>query len=82
MKYKVTYTLQKEVSVIVDIKDKELNEEFNRLGDVKTSSDLTSHDSRWEIEKAAYDEFLSGEHYEDGDENIIDRSIVWFKEII
>lgn len=40
MKYKVTYILQKEVSVIVDIKDKELNREFKRLGEIHSDSDF------------------------------------------
>ena len=66
MKYKVTYTLQREVSVIVDIKDKELNDEFKRLGEIKSDSDFNElYDPRWKIEEKAYEEFSGGEHYED-----------------
>ncbi|RHO67737.1 hypothetical protein DW083_17335 [Parabacteroides sp. AF48-14] len=80
MKYKVTYTLQREVSVIVDIKDKELNDEFKRLGEIKSDSDFNElYDPRWKIEEKAYEEFSGGEHYEDGEEAIVDRSIIKFK---
>lgn len=81
MKYKVTYTLQREVSVIVDIKDKELNKEFKRLGEIQTGADFNElYDPRWKIEEEAYKEFDGGEHYEDGEEAIVDRSIVRFKD--
>lgn len=56
MKYKVTYILQKEVSVIVDIKDKELNREFERLGEIHSDSDFNGvSDPRWKIEEKGYE---------------------------
>ena len=59
MKYKVTYILQKEVSVIVDIKDKELNREFKRLGEIHSDSDFNGvSDPRWKIEEKGYDKKL------------------------
>lgn len=55
MKYKVTYTLRKDVSVIVDIKDKELNREFERLGEIHSDSDFNgASDPRWKIEEKGY----------------------------
>lgn len=79
MKYKVTYILQKEVSVIVDIKDKELNREFKRLGEIHSDSDFNGvSDPRWKIEEKGYEEFSCGEHYDEGDEDIINRSIMRF----
>lgn len=81
MKYKVTYTLQREVSVIVDIKDKELNRDFKRLGEIHSNSDFNyPFDPRWKIEKKGYEEFSCGEHYEDGEEGIVNRSIIRFKD--
>lgn len=81
MKYKVTYTLQREVSVIVDIKDKELNRDFKRLGEIHSNSDFNyPFDPRWEIEKKGYEEFSCGEHYEDGEEGIVNRYIIRFKD--
>lgn len=81
MKYKVTYTLQREVSVIVDIKDKKLNKEFKKLGKVQSDADFNKlYDPRWKIEEEAYKEFSGGEHYEDGEESIVDRSILKFKD--
>ena len=66
MKYKVTYTLQREVTVIVDIKDKELNREFKKLGEIKSDADFKQYDPRWTIEKEAYNEFSNknNKHYD------------------
>lgn len=81
MKYKVTYILQKEVSVIVDIKDKELNREFERLGEIRSDSDFNGvSDPRWKIEEKGYEEFSCGEHYDEEDEYIINRSIMRFND--
>ncbi len=81
MKYKVTYILRKEVSVIVDIKDKELNREFKKLGEIHSDSDFNgASDPRWKIEEKGYEEFSCGEHYDEGDEDIINRSIMRFND--
>ena len=65
--------------MVVDIKDKELNKEFKKLGEIKSDADLKQYDPRWMIEKEAYNEFSVGEHYDDGEEEIVNRSIVEFK---
>lgn len=75
MKYRVTYTFQHEVSVIVDIRDKKLNNEFAKLGEVHSDEDFKgASDPRWKIEEKAYEEYTSGLS-EEGDTTIIDRSI-------
>ncbi|MCD7923653.1 MAG: hypothetical protein LUI85_02715 [Bacteroides sp.] len=75
MKYRVTYTFQHEVSVIVDIRDKKLNNEFAKLGEVHSDEDFKgASDPRWKIEEKAYEEY-SGGNCEEGDTTIIDRSI-------
>ena len=76
MKYRVTYTFQKEVSVIVDIRDKKLNNEFAKLGEVHSDEDFKgASDPRWKIEEKAYEKYSGGGNYEEGDTDIIDRSI-------
>lgn len=63
------------------IKDKELNRDFKRLGEIHSNSDFNyPFDPRWEIEKKGYEEFSCGEHYEDGEEGIVNRSIIRFKD--
>ena len=55
MKYKVVYTLQKEVSVIVDIEDLELNKQFLELGNIKSDQDFVDEfDPRWKIENEGF----------------------------
>lgn len=78
MKYKVTYTEQREVSVIVDIDDKDLNEAFSRLGEINSDKDFNgSDDPRWGIEQVAYEAYSScDESVEYGEfETIVDRKI-------
>ncbi|MCE9060029.1 hypothetical protein [Parabacteroides distasonis] len=73
MKYNVTYTLQREVSVIVDIKDKEINDQFKRLGDIKSDADFGKSDPRWKIEERAFEDLCRNELMPG--EGIVDRSI-------
>lgn len=81
MKYKVTYTLRKDVSVIVDIKDKELNKEFERLGEIHSDSDFNgASDPRWKIEEKGYKEFSCGGHYNERNGYIINRSIMRYSD--
>jgi len=77
MKYKVSYTLQRDVFVEVDITDNEVNEAFTRLGEVKSNEDFTGDfDLRRKIEEASFEEFSAGNYDEDPDaEMIVDRSI-------
>lgn len=77
MKYKITYTIQKEVSVIVEITDNDLNEQFDKLGAIKSDKDFQELDPRWKIEEIAYDAFSScDESVEwDDDEQIVNRTI-------
>ena len=78
MEYRVKYTLQKEVSVIIDIDDSELNEAFSQLGEINSDKDFNgSDDPRWGIEQVAYEAYSScNETVEYGDfETIVDRSI-------
>lgn len=81
MKYKTTYILQKEVSVIVEINDNELNEEFKKLGKITSDSDFTgADDPRWKIEEESYELFNSCDEsveYSDN-ETIVDRRIDFF----
>lgn len=77
MKYKVVYTLQKEVSVIIDIEDGELNEQFKALGNIKSDEDfIDEYDPRWKIENEAYEEYSSGDNVEESDcDTIVNRTI-------
>ena len=80
MKYEVVYTIQKEVRVLIDVKDKYLNAEFKKLGKIESDKDFKDNqDPRWSIEQIAYDEFSSGGtpdsvQYDDN-ETIVNRSI-------
>ena len=79
MKYKVVYTLQKEVSVIVDIEDLELNKQFLELGNIKSDQDFVDEfDPRWKIENEAYEEYTSGDSVEEESDcdTIVNRTIV------
>ena len=78
MKYKVVYTLQKEVSVIVDIEDLELNKQFLELRNIKSDQDFVDEfDPRWKIENEAYEEYTSGDSVEESDsDTIVNRTIV------
>ena len=78
MKYKVVYTLQKEVSVIVDIEDLELNKQFLELGNIKSDQDFVDEfDPRWKIENEAYEDYTSGDSVEESDsDTIVNRTIV------
>lgn len=80
MKYEIVYTIQKEVKVIIDVKDKQINNAFKKLGEIKTDDDFTDeNDPRWEIEQVAYNEFSSGGTFESvqhsDQETIVNRSI-------
>ena len=78
MKYKVVYTLQKEVSVIIDIEDGELNEQFKALGNIKSDEDfIDEYDPRWKIENEAYKEYSSGDSDEEESDSdtIVNRTI-------
>jgi hypothetical protein len=78
MQYKTTYTIQRKVSVIVEITDGKLNEQFEKLGAIKSDEDFVSElDPRWEIEAIAYDAFSSCDEsveYDDNEE-IVNRTI-------
>lgn len=79
MKYKVVYTLQKEVSVIVEIEDLELNKQFLELGNIKSDQDFVDEfDPRWKIENQAYEEYTSGDSVEEESDSdtIVNRTIV------
>lgn len=78
MKYKTTYTIQKKVSVIVEITDNELNEQFEKLGEIKSDEDFKELDPRLKIDEISYDAFSSCDEsveYDDNEE-IVNRTIV------
>lgn len=78
MKYRVTWTEQREVSVIVDIDNEEINKSFGELGPVENDNDFIEDDPRWGIEEKAYDMYTSCDdsvEYSDF-ETIVNRSIV------
>lgn len=77
MKYNVTYTLQREVSVIVDIKDKGINDQFKRLGEIKSDVNFKESDPRWKIEESAFEVLCCNELMPG--EGIVDRSISQIK---
>lgn len=78
MKYEIKYTLHKEVNVIIDVNDNELNRQFKELGEITCDNDfVNASDPRWKMEKIAYDDFRSCSDNVDysGDETIVDVTI-------
>lgn len=81
MKYKVTYTMQREVSVLVEIEDKDLNNDFDTLGEIKSDDDfIDESDSRWKIEESAYNEYSSGKIHEECEDTIVNRTITKYED--
>ena len=81
MKIKVTYLEQREVSVIVNVKDGDLIKEYKRLGDWKFGEKTEDCDPRWQIEELAYQKLTGGEiHEDDCFLTIIDRKMEIFNE--
>ena len=79
MKYEIKYTLQKEVTVTVDVCDENLNKQYDELGEITSDKDFIENDPRWGIEQIGFDCFNGsgdGELFDDIDnEAIIDRTI-------
>lgn len=77
MKYKVTFTIQKEVSVIIDISDEKINKSFTELGVINSNSDfIDEYDDRWEIEQLGYEAYSSvDDSLEETEEEIVDRTV-------
>ena len=79
MKYEIKYTLQKEVTVTIDVADKELNKQFDELGEITSDKDFKNeYDPRWKIEEIAYGYYSSGGDNVDEDidnEAIVNRTI-------
>ena len=78
MKYLVEFTLQREVSVVVDVNDNEINSEFERLGEIQNDKDFVDEfDLRWEIEQTGYDKLSSCEIYKESEfDMIVSRKII------
>lgn len=79
MKYQVTYTEERKVTVEIEVDDETLNEEFLKLGNIENDQDFKDNDPRWKIENIAYEAaYGSGDKlsidYGDYD-TIVNRSI-------
>lgn len=76
MKLQVTYTIEKKVMVQIEVSDPKIIKAFEENGGINSDSDfLGNSDVRWDAEQIAYEQLSSGLCSE-GDENIVDRSII------
>ena len=76
MKLQVIYTIEKKVEVQIEVSDSKIIKAFEENGGINSDSDfLGNSDVRWGAEQIAYEQLSSGLCSE-GDENIVDRSII------
>ena len=77
--YEVKYTIEKEVTVTIEVNDAVLNQRFEELGEITSDQDFKdSYDPRWDIEQIAFESFsLGGDNVLDDIDNeaIINRTI-------
>lgn len=80
MKVKVTYKIEKYVDVYVETEDKNIIKAFHQKGDIHSDKEWDDPDTyRKGVEEQAYEKYRIGECIE-GDETIVDRSLIVVEE--
>ena len=81
--YEVKYTIEKEVTVTIEVNDAILNQRFDELGEITSDKDFKgSCDPRWGIEQIAFGSFnmWGANVFEDIDNEVIVNRTICRKE--
>lgn len=75
MRLQVSFTMQKNYEVEIEVSDPEIIESFKDHGNITCDDDFKDEfDKRWKAEQLAFNKYIHGDS-EEGEETIVDRNI-------